>query len=75
VDRLVSYNRAAVRTGRTLVLDPYAALILYLTKSECKVSDPFQAKHIRIYLAESFLNIKSWQSRSIDRVRPTPGGQ
>ncbi len=28
VDRLVSYYRAAVRSGRTLVLDPYAAFIL-----------------------------------------------
>jgi ribonuclease J len=55
VDRLVSYYRAAVRTGRTLVLDPYAAFILYLIKSECKVPDPFQAKHIRIFVTESFL--------------------
>jgi ribonuclease J len=55
VDRLVSYYRAAVRTGRTLVLDPYAAFVLYLIKSECKVPDPFQTKHIKIYVAESFL--------------------
>jgi ribonuclease J len=55
VDRLVSYYRAAVRTGRTLVLDPYAALILYLIKSESKVPDPFQAKQIKIYIAKRFL--------------------
>jgi ribonuclease J len=54
VDRLVSYYRAAVRTGRTLVLDPYAAFILYLIKNECKVPDPFQDKHIKIFVAESF---------------------
>lgn len=54
VDRLVSYYRAAVRSGRILVLDPYAAFILYLIKSECKVPDPFQSKHIRIFLSESF---------------------
>ena len=54
VDRLVSYYRAAVRSGRTLVLDPYAAFILYLIKSECKVPDPFRGKHIRIFVAEYF---------------------
>jgi ribonuclease J len=55
VDRLVSYYRASVRSGRTLVLDPYAAFILHLIKSECKVPDPFQARYIRIFLAQSFL--------------------
>jgi ribonuclease J len=54
VDRLVSYYRAAVRSGRILVLDPYAAFILYLIRSECKVPDPFQCKHIRIFVPESF---------------------
>jgi ribonuclease J len=55
VDRLVSYYRSAVRSGRTLVVDPYAAFILYQIKSECNVPDPFQTKHIRIFVAESFL--------------------
>jgi ribonuclease J len=54
VDRLVSYYRAAVRTGRTLVLDPYAAFVLYLIKSECKVPDPFQTINIKLFVAESF---------------------
>jgi ribonuclease J len=54
VDRLVSYYRAAVRSGRTLVLDPYAAFILHLIKSECAVPDPFQGKQIRIFMTESF---------------------
>jgi ribonuclease J len=56
VDRLVSYYRASVRSGRTLVLDPYAAFILHLVKSECKVPDPFEARYIRIFLAQSFLH-------------------
>ena len=68
VDRLVSYYRAAVRTGRTLVLDPYAAFILYLIKSECKVPDPFQAKHIRIFVAESFLH--SMAARRLKKLIP-----
>jgi ribonuclease J len=68
VDRLVSYYRAAVRAGRTLVLDPYAAFILYLIKSECKVPDPFQAKNIRIFIAESFL--QSIAGRRLQKLMP-----
>jgi ribonuclease J len=68
VDRLVSYYRAAVRTGRTLVLDPYAAFILHLIKSECKVPDPFQSKHIRIFLAESFA--QSTAGRRLKKLTP-----
>jgi ribonuclease J len=68
VDRLVSYYRAAVRSGRILVLDPYAAFILYLIKSECKVPDPFQAKHIRIFVAESFL--RSLAGRRLHKLIP-----
>ncbi|MGB7105112.1 MAG: MBL fold metallo-hydrolase [Candidatus Acidiferrales bacterium] len=67
-DRLVSYYRAAVRTDRTLVLDPYAAFILYLIKSECKVPDPFQGKHMRIFVAESFL--RSMAGRRLQKLIP-----
>jgi len=55
VDRLATCYRAAINSGRTLVLDPYAAFILHLVKGECAVPDPFQSKHIRIFLAESLL--------------------
>jgi ribonuclease J len=58
VDRLVSYYRAAVRTDRILVLDPYAAFIFHLIKNECRVPDPFQDKNIRIFIAESFQRSK-----------------
>jgi len=68
VDHLVSYYRAAIRTGRTLVLDPYAAFILNLIKSECKVPDPFRAKHIRIFVAGSFLH--SMAGRRLQKLIP-----
>ncbi len=68
VDRLVSYYRAVIRTGRTLVLDPYAAFILYLIKSECKVPDPFQDKHIKIFVAETFL--RSMAGRRLQKLIP-----
>jgi len=54
VDRLVSYYRAAVRSDRILVLDPYAAFVFHLIKSECKVPEPFAGKQIRIFMTESF---------------------
>jgi ribonuclease J len=68
VDRLVSYYRAAVRSGRTLVLDPYAAFILHLIGGECKVPDPFQARYIRIFLAQSFL--RSMAARRLQKLIP-----
>jgi ribonuclease J len=68
VDRLVSYYRAAVRSGRTLVLDPYGAFILHLIRSECKVPDPFQAGYIRIFLAQSFL--RSMAARRLQKLVP-----
>jgi ribonuclease J len=68
VDRLVSYYRAAVRSGRTLVLDPYAAFILHLIRSECKVPDPFQAGYIRIFLRQSFL--RSMAARRLQKLIP-----
>jgi ribonuclease J len=68
VDRLVSYYRAAVRSGRILVLDPYAAFILYMIKSECKVPDPFQGKQIRIFMTESFP--QSSAGRRLPRLIP-----
>jgi ribonuclease J len=68
VDRLVSYYRAAVRSGRTLVLDPYAAFILYLIKSECKVPNPFRDKQIRIFMTESFP--QSLAGRSLPKLIP-----
>jgi ribonuclease J len=68
VDRLVSYYRAAIRAGRTLVLDPYAAFILYLIKSECEVPDPFQDKHIKIFIAETFL--RSMAGRRLQKLIP-----
>jgi ribonuclease J len=68
VDRLVSYYRAAVRSGRTLVLDPYAAFILHLIKSECAVPGPFDGKQIRIFMMKSF--ISSSAGRRLPKLTP-----
>jgi ribonuclease J len=61
VDRLATCYRAAILSGRTLVLDPYAAFILHLIKGECEVPDPFQAERVRIFVAESYLRSMAGQ--------------
>ena len=68
VDRLVSYYRAAIQAGRIIVLDPYSALILYLIKSECQVPDPFGNRHIKIFIAGSFLH--STAARRLKKLIP-----
>ena len=68
VDRLVTYYRAAVRSARTLVLDPYAAFILYMIHHECSVPDPFQDRNTRIFLTEEFR--RSFAGRRLRKLEP-----
>lgn len=48
VDRLVSYYRAARRSGRIFVIDPYAAFVLHLVASQSKVPRPGGTSGIRV---------------------------
>lgn len=48
VDRLVSYYRASRRSARTFVIDPYAAFVLHLVASKCKVPRPGGTSGIRV---------------------------
>lgn len=79
LDRLVTYFRVAKRSGRTLVLDPYAAFVLHLLKGQAQVPDPFAHDLIRIHVPPRF-----WSSRAgrclgakyrerIERVAVAPG--
>ena len=54
LDRLVTYYRAAQRTGRTFVVDAYTAFILHLTASEARVPQPTKEAGIRVYLNQAF---------------------
>lgn len=53
VDRLVAFLRAAKRTGRTFVADPYTAFILHLLKSEKSFPSPGSTEWIKIFHPKS----------------------
>jgi ribonuclease J len=48
VDRLISYYKTALRTGRTFVVDPYAAFVLHLVAGQCKVPRPGGKSGIKV---------------------------
>lgn len=62
VDRLVTLYRSARRTGRTFVVDAYAAFILHVTASEANIPRPTRDKGIRVYFNAGF------RKRNIDRL-------
>jgi ribonuclease J len=69
VDCLVSYYRAAVRSGRILVLDPYAAIVIYLIKASARFPIPLRtnisgySSRNRSYGAWRAVVCKSWYPR------------
>jgi ribonuclease J len=62
LDRLVTYYRAAQRTGRMFVADAYTAFILHLTASEARVPRPTTEAGIRVYFNRAF------ERRSIENL-------
>ncbi len=54
VDRLVTYLKASMRTGRTFVVDAYTAFVMYLVHKEIKLPDPRSADCLRVYYNQSF---------------------
>lgn len=48
VDRLVSYYRASRRSGRSFIIDPYAAFVLHLIAHQCKIPRPGGTSGIRV---------------------------
>lgn len=54
VDRLVSFYRAALRSSRTFVIDPYAAFVMHLVAGQVKIPRPTAAAHIRVYFNSYF---------------------
>jgi ribonuclease J len=55
VDRLVTFLRATMRTGRTFVADPYTAYVMHLVRSQCRIHDPQKSALIRVCYNQSFL--------------------
>jgi ribonuclease J len=56
VDRLVTFIRAAMRTGRIFVADHYTAWVMYLIHGQCNVHDPRKGgTEVKVYYPEAFL--------------------
>ena len=66
VDRLVTFYRAAGRTNRTFVVDPYAAFVMHLVSSQCHIPRPEERKGIKVYYNDNFE--QSWQRRRLQKI-------
>lgn len=66
VDRLVTFYRAAKRTGRTFVVDVYAAYVMHLVSGQCKIPKPETEAGIKVYYNQYF--VENWQQRRLKNV-------
>ena len=66
VDRLVSFYKAARRSGRLFVVDPYAAFVLHLVASQCHVPKPETKNGIMVYYNQHFE--RTWQQRNLGKI-------
>jgi ribonuclease J len=66
VDRLVTFLRSAMRTRRTVVIDPYTAFVMHLIHHQCGIHDPHRSQLIRIYYNQGFL--KSYKRKHQEDV-------
>ncbi len=65
IDRLVSFYKAALRTGRTLLIDPYAAWILDTLKDFAVIPVPGQYNDLKVLFPERL-------TRYLQRVNTSP---
>lgn len=54
VDRLVTYLKSAMRSGRTFVADAYTAFVMHLVHKEIGLPDPKSADCMKVYFNEHF---------------------
>jgi ribonuclease J len=54
VDRFVTYFRAARRSGRTFVIDPYQAFVLHLIGQKTKVPMPGTVPDLRLWVPPNY---------------------
>jgi ribonuclease J len=66
VDRLVTFYKAARRSGRTFVVDPYGAFVMHLVSGQCRIPRPTQAAGIRVYYNAYFES--SYQRRNLGKI-------
>jgi len=66
VDRMVSFYKAARRSNRIFVVDPYAAFILHLVAGQCRVPKPEAENGIKVYYNQHFEH--TWQKRNLRKT-------
>lgn len=66
VDRLVTFLRAAKRTDRVFVVDPYAAFVMHLVAGQCRIPRPTAEAGVRIYYKRYFET--SYQRRGLAKI-------
>jgi ribonuclease J len=66
VDRMVSFYKAARRSNRVFVVDPYAAFVLYLVAGQCSVPKPEAKNGIKVYYNQHFE--RTWQRRNLGKI-------
>jgi ribonuclease J len=66
VDRLLSFHRAARRTDRTLVLDPYAAFVLHLINGRDGLPQPRRENGVRVLYNAHFE--QTWRQRNLEKI-------
>lgn len=54
IDRLVTFYRAARRSGRIFVVDVYTAFVMHLVAGQCRIPRPIRPAGIRVYYNASF---------------------
>ena len=54
VDRLVTYLKASIRSGRTFVADAYTAFVMHLVHKEINLPDPKSDDCMKIYFNQHF---------------------
>ena len=68
LDRFVTFIRAAIRTGRVLIVDLYSAFILHLLRNELPLPVPESSEHLRVYIPKS-LSGKAKRKPHVDMVQ------
>ncbi len=54
VDRLVTYLKASMRSGRTFIADAYTAFVMHLVHKEIGLPDPKSADCMKVYFNQHF---------------------
>lgn len=66
IDRLVTFYRAAQRSGRVFVVDVYTAFVLHLVAGQCRIPRPTAEAGIRVYYNAAFE--ATYRSRNLGKI-------